>query len=182
MLIGISGKAGSGKTTAAEYLIKNYNFVEYSFSIPIKNMLCTMLDCDLMTLEKYKESNEILIETGTTLRKLLQTLGTDWGRNIINSNIWIYPAKKFIIENKNKNIVISDVRFLNEIESIYNLDGRMIYIQRDNINRLINEDFNHESENGLDILFNNNNSSDKYIENNYDIKYLYNEINSMFEN
>ncbi len=95
MLIGISGKAGSGKTTIAEYLIEKHDFVEYSFATPIKQMLCTMLNCDLKTLEIYKESNTILDETGCTLRKLLQTLGTDWGRNIINNNIWVKLAKKY---------------------------------------------------------------------------------------
>ncbi len=149
------------------------------FATPIKQMLCTMLNCDLNMLEAYKESNIILDETGCTLRKLLQTLGTDWGRNTINNNIWVKLAKKYIILNSNKNIVISDVRFLNELEMIYDLNGFILYINReDNNDRLVNADIHHESEIYLTLIHNQIHQTDIIINNNFDIYHLHNEIDN----
>jgi dephospho-CoA kinase len=38
MLIGITGKIGSGKSTSANYLVNSWNFTEYSMAEPIKEI------------------------------------------------------------------------------------------------------------------------------------------------
>ena len=39
MLIGVCGKAGSGKDTIADYLVKKYNFKKIALADPIKRMV-----------------------------------------------------------------------------------------------------------------------------------------------
>lgn len=67
----------------------------------------------------------------SSIRELLQFIGTDVGRNLINQNIWINSAKKSL-ENLSKsvNVVLTDVRFENERDAISELGGFTIRINR----------------------------------------------------
>lgn len=60
-------------------------------------------------------------------RQLLQTLGTEWGR-AIDPDIW---AKATLREaQKYEKVVISDVRFLNEVDLINEAGGEVVKITR----------------------------------------------------
>ncbi len=61
---------------------------------------------------------------------------------------------------------------------IYDLNGHIIYIRRDNNDRLVNSDFSHESESYLNIIQDQIHQTDMTINNNFDINYLHNEINN----
>ena len=54
-LIGFMGQAGSGKDTAADYLVKYYDFIRVAAADAMKEDLCCYLDMDLKTLEQYKK-------------------------------------------------------------------------------------------------------------------------------
>ena len=136
-LIGLTGRAGSGKDTAADYLVQNYGFVKYSFAGPLKEMLKVIgVDCDNRDTKERKHP-----VFGVSPRRMAQTLGTEWMRECIHGSGWVLLADQFIktqIELNNlddvpqvKGIVISDVRFENEARFIRSKNGMIIHVVRD---------------------------------------------------
>jgi hypothetical protein len=81
--------------------------------------------------ETHKEESIPVI--GVSMRHLLQTLGTEWGRKLIDSNIWLRAAGRRIcdLSDEGLNVVIEDVRFENEAALIRGLGGRILHIERD---------------------------------------------------
>lgn len=147
MLLGVTGKAGCGKNTLANFLIKNHNFIEMSFADTIKDMACVLLNVNREQLEELKINNAPLLGTeNITARYILQTLGTEWGRNLISRDIWINNLRQKIINNISKNIIITDVRFPNEFEMLTKLGFHFIKIIPKKELLHLKEDNNHESE------------------------------------
>ena len=68
-------------------------------------------------------------ERPISLRYLLETIGTEWGRNTILSDLWTTLAERKL-ENSNRGIVVKDIRFPNELEWLDNMGGHLIYINR----------------------------------------------------
>ena len=92
-LIALTGLAGSGKTTAADYLVKAHGFACISFAGPIKSMLRTLGLTALEDIEEVFEGegkekpNRLLC--GKSPRFAMQTLGTEWGRDLIGPDLWV---------------------------------------------------------------------------------------------
>ena len=146
MIIGISGKAGSGKDEAAKMLEilyanpdisyedfknKKYrNFVDVQivhFADTLKDTAmaaCMLGEWNVNTQEGKKETIEWL---GITVRELLQKLGTCI-REGIDDKFWV----KALYANTEgwANIIIADVRFPIEVESIKERGGKIIRIDR----------------------------------------------------
>jgi hypothetical protein len=125
MIIGLTGKKGSGKDTIANYLVSKYGFIKLSFGGAVKDIVHIITGWDRELIEGSTEESRIFRETikhkiyNKTCRELMQIIGTDLFRNHFDENIWIN-----IIINKidiNKSYVITDVRFDNEALSIKNL-------------------------------------------------------------
>lgn len=161
-IIGLTGLKRSGKDTVAKYIYDEYdNFVILAFADPIRDMIRILgVDDDFIN---YKKESKIDF-LNVSYRHLAQTLGTEWGRGLINDDIWLNVLQRKINSYKNtKNLIISDVRFNNEAEFIKNNNGIIIQIIRDtgNIDK-------HPSEKGID---------DKYIDysinNSSSISHLY---------
>lgn len=149
MLIGIAGPAGSGKDTAARYLVECRGFRKDSFASPLKAGLSAMLSIDPILFEDNKFKESMIEDLGCTSRHLLQTLGTDWGREIIHKDIWVILKKREYQSNHKGLVVFSDVRFENEAEFIRS-NGFIIHIKgRDTY---LDEDASkHQSEDGIEI-------------------------------
>lgn len=144
-IIGMAGKAGSGKDTAADFLVENYGFVKLSFAWPLYRSLKTMLGIDLRDLAK----EEPLEWLGVSPRQLLQTLGTEWGRDMVHPGIWVMVMQRRIAELSRSGItkiVISDVRFHNETNFVRR-HGMLLHLSRD----AAPEVNAHCSENGLEV-------------------------------
>lgn len=126
MIIGLSGNAGSGKSTAARYLIEKHGFTLHKMAGPLKNMLRAIglterhIDGDL------KEVTCDLLN-GRTPRYAMQTLGTEWGRDMISNSFWGDIWEKTLPSG---NIVVDDCRFDNEVERVNRLGGLVIGIER----------------------------------------------------
>ena len=113
MIIGFTGKAGSGKDTAADYLVSKYGFEKVSFAAILKKMLAAAG----MPEPSNRDDKEKLIDgLGFTWRHAAQTLGTEWGRQCLGEDVWVNLTMKSL--DPNKNYVFSDVRFDNEAEAI----------------------------------------------------------------
>lgn len=137
-LISLIGPKGSGKTTLSTYLEKNHSFTRLSFATPIKAMISTLLEfqnapqslTQRMLNGDLKETPSEYLDNQTP-RHAMQTLGTEWGRDIISKNLWTNILKRRIESlPNNPRIVIDDMRFPQETDMIKNLKGTIILIQR----------------------------------------------------
>lgn len=136
LIIGINGLAQSGKSTAASFLVDRYSFEKVSFATPLKSML-TALGVDVQD----KLSTPPVL-CGKTVRHALQTLGTDWGRNLIGGDVWVRAAMAKA-EGKPA-VVFDDVRFDNEAEAIKEAGGVIWRVTRPGAERM-----EHASEWGI---------------------------------
>lgn len=156
-IIGLTGKAGAGKTTVAMHLERHYGFKRLSFAEPLKRML---IETGLATYE------ELYVTKTPMSRKLMQVIGTDIIRNRVDKDFWVKQMAERIIELTRSGyfrFVIDDVRFQNEADFIRRLGGIVILITRDCKDRVT--DYNHESER-LDLIV------DATVTNNRDIDSL----------
>lgn len=138
-VIGITGKARSGKDTFSDMLARVTNSGRYAFAKPIKQMLKVGLDLD------DKEDKRAIAMYGKNYRVLAQTLGTEWGRTLC-PDMWLNIAKMRLAIKKEVSIIISDVRFENEAKWIRE-NGVLIHVERSHINPI--EESNHSSEEGV---------------------------------
>ncbi len=136
MLIGFTGLAGCGKSTAAKHLAHEHNFTRFKMSDPLKNMLRTLfaemgLDPDRIERMIEGDLKEVPVDIlhRNTPRHAMQTLGTDWGRDMIHPNFWVTVASRKLAGAKG-HVVVEDVRFDNEAKMIRLLGGRVVKIER----------------------------------------------------
>jgi hypothetical protein len=153
MLIGICGKARSGKDTVAEYLKTAYDFETYPLAEPLKNMV---MDLFQMSNEQMygKEKEVIDPRYDKSPRWLLQYLGTDVFRKLYN-DIWIdlgISEYKHLLEMGFEDVVIPDVRFINEFEAIKRNGGYVWKTVREGHTGASSGIEGHRSETELDVV------------------------------
>ena len=149
-LIGLSGRKQSGKTELANVL-KEYGYQVINFADQLKDLVCTIIGCTLITLNKHKETESeyelsdfvklISLETKVpenkifhyfskpfkTIREILQVLGT----NIIrehNPDWHIIKTKERLIQGQK--YVFADCRFPNEKKMIESMGGEVYFVIR----------------------------------------------------
>lgn len=126
-IIGIIGPRQSGKSTLTRHLVEYYGFTRTAFADPIKKALMAAfgLSRDQVYGDLKEEPTDKLC--GRTPRHAMMTLGTEWGRELIDPNIWLSAWKN---TRPKGNIVIEDVRFPNEHKLIKELGGIIIRVRR----------------------------------------------------
>ena len=141
MIIGICGWIGSGKDTVADYLVNFHEFRRESFAGPLKDAVAAVFGWDRTLLEgRTKEAREWreqvdpwwaarLSMPTLTPRWVLQYWGTEVCRKTFHDDIWI-AAVENKLRNTKDHVVISDCRFPNEISSIRNSGGKIVWVQR----------------------------------------------------
>ena len=160
MIIGLSGYAQAGKDTVAAMLVEDYGYTRLGFADIIKKAcyaLDPIINLDGMRLahavEKYGWDE---VKTIPEVRRLLQTMGSEVGRDLIDPQIWV-ELTLFNVRPEDK-IVVSDVRFRNEAEEIKWRHGQVWRISRIERDGPINI---HRSETDMDSW-----DFDQYISNN----------------
>jgi hypothetical protein len=154
-IIGILGLIGSGKNTAAEEFVK-LGYEQDSFAASLKDATAAifgwprhLLEGDTPESRAFREQPDMFwhdklgedtlakLQIGPgfpdkyfTPRLALQKIGTDVFRNMFHDDIWINTFEKRISNDPNRNVVISDVRFKNEIALIRQLGGTLIRVDR----------------------------------------------------
>ena len=180
MIIGISGKAGSGKDTAAKMLEVLYANPDISYEDFANKRYKNFADIQIVHFaDSLKEMAQVLFrigewETNTqegkkttinrigkTVRELLQGIGQGL-RDAIDPNLWV----KILFANTEgwSNYIIADVRYPNEVYAIKERNGILLRIDRKGAGA-----GNHSSETALDDY----KEWDVHIENNGSIEDLF---------
>jgi hypothetical protein len=182
MIIAISGKKGSGKSTIGE-IFRDNGFILDSFANSVKDICTILFGYDRNKLEgiteedrKWRETTDIkyseLMNKNFTPREAMILVGTYFGRNMIHPNIWIETLFNRYYNNSNKNLLITDLRFPNEYEEIKKRGGIII-----RVNRFNNDNLHYETECLLDSY-----EFDYIIDNNGTKDELKDKINKIFNN
>lgn len=141
MIIGVCGFIGSGKDTAADYLVNFHEFRRESFATTLKDAVSAVFGWDRTMLEgRTKEAREWreqvdpwwaerLSMPTLTPRWVLQYWGTEVCRRSFHDDIWIASLENKL-RNSKDNVVISDCRFPNEVSSIKKAGGQVIRVVR----------------------------------------------------
>jgi hypothetical protein len=141
MIIGVCGFIGSGKDTIADYLVNFHEFRRESFASTLKDAVSAVFGWDRTMLEgRTKEAREwreqvdpwwaARLDMPTlTPRWVLQYWGTEVCRKAFHDDIWIASLENKL-RNSRDHVVISDCRFPNEISSIKNAGGQIVWVQR----------------------------------------------------
>jgi hypothetical protein len=148
-LIGIAGRARAGKSTAAELLLRlGVGKYPYSFADPLRAMLKVGLGIDLDNAYWQMRKEDPMPEFGGhSPRALMQTLGTEWGRERVHPQLWLTLAGK-TLRQRGPGMIVADVRFDNEAEWIRQRGGLVLHIERGSAPPVRN----HASEAGVQRL------------------------------
>lgn len=152
LLIGLTGRAGCGKTTVASYLEHEHGFHAVGFADPILEMLCSLfahcgIDAAWATERSLKELPTAL---GFSYRHLAQELGTGWGRGL-KDTFWLRVASLAVSPalDRGEDVVISDVRYPNEADWVVANGGMVVRVLRAGRNAEVRP---HESEQYTDDM------------------------------
>lgn len=130
-IIALCGRAGAGKSTAAQVLTNDFGFELVRLADPLKNMLRVLGLGDRELYGDLKETRSDLL-CGKSSRFAQQTLGTEWGRNLIGENIWVnaWAREAQGLLGEGYAVVTDDLRFPNEEAQIRHMGGNIVKITR----------------------------------------------------
>lgn len=151
-IIGITGKAGSGKDTVVEVFLKNHEHPvsqRLAFGDGVKHSAAAIFREPLGKFYDHKQ--ELSEQWGITYREMLQKLGTEFARDVINKDFWVkwLQSKLADIPDTIQLVFITDVRFDNEAEWIKKQGGIVIEVVRDGHSTLTSLEEMHSSEGGI---------------------------------
>jgi hypothetical protein len=131
-VIGFTGPAGAGKSTAAGLLVRKWCASSLPFARPLKTMLTAFgvpHENLYGTPEQKAEPLDLLC--GHSARHAMQTLGTAWGR-ALGPDLWVraWQREAHVALRLGATIVVDDVRFPNEAEAVRAMGGTIIQIVR----------------------------------------------------
>lgn len=137
MIIGLVGFIGSGKGTVGD-LLESRGFKKDSFAAPLKDAVSCIFDWPRELLEgdtevsrRWRESADAFwtekFGRAFSPRMALQLMGTEAGRNVFHSDLWVISLFN---RARDSNVVITDVRFRNEISYIQKNKGKVVRIRR----------------------------------------------------
>jgi len=142
MIVGLLGFINSGKGTVASELVNRFDFRQDSFASGLKDACAVIFDWPRAMLEgdttESREWREVvdpwwsekLAMPNFSPRLALQVIGTEALRNNFHQDLWFLTLQNRIRKNPEQHVVISDVRFPNEIKFIQEQKGVLVRINR----------------------------------------------------
>lgn len=155
-IIGLTGRAGCGKNTVANAIrLEIGQLPEIAFAAPLKAMLVPIFealdpnfDAHSMDDRAWKES--VIEKVSKSPRQMMQTLGTDWGRQLVHPDVWLTLAGLELDKYRRAGYevaVVTDCRFENEANWIRGHGGEVWHVLRTQIAAVAE----HKSEAGVAI-------------------------------
>lgn len=159
LIVGVSGKKRAGKDTIAELLTSEHGFTRVAFADAVREVLyeTNPMLWSLRWLWRTLRGNPMrvaeLVDTlgweqakaQPEVRRLLQRLATEAARKVLGPSIWVTTGMAKVAEVDGP-VVITDVRFANEVAAIRAAGGVLIRVNRPSI---VSRD-THKSEVELD--------------------------------
>lgn len=151
MILGLAGRAHSGKDSAGAFLIEGPSpdgiaWRRVAFADPLKEASKIIFRfTDEQVNGKLKET--IDERWGFTPRAALQLLGTEVCRHI-REDVWVKSAELRVkgLVAAGRHVVLTDVRFLNEADAVRSWGGIVVRVQRDPSTCPFPVDPTHQSE------------------------------------
>lgn len=146
MIVGLSGRKRSGKDSLADHLTAHHGFARVAFADPLKDVLLG-LNPDVVGCNRHKGSLAGLLEIyggweglkeqpnwAPEIRRLLQNLGVAV-REHVHADTWLNAALARIehYQQSDVPVVVTDMRFPNEVEGIRGLGGLIVRVERGSI-------------------------------------------------
>lgn len=142
MIIGLVGLIGEGKGTVSGRLLDHHGYQKVSFAATLKDACAVIFSWDREMLEgETPESREWREQVDPwwadrlgmphlTPRWVLQYVGTEVMRGAFHDEIWVASLERRLAMSPGRNVVISDVRFMNEVEAITSAGGLVVRVKR----------------------------------------------------
>lgn len=164
-IIGLAGKAGSGKDTAGALLqgmleTQGYKCTKLSFAAKLKDACSMFFGWDRERLEHdfdYKEGHKLdngamdpaCQMLGMTRREVMQKFGTEAVRNGLHKDAWVIILQLAIFNGEYNDYdfgFLTDCRFENELKFVCHMGGTLMIIDRVSDQDTLTEHTNHVSE------------------------------------
>jgi hypothetical protein len=153
--IGLHGFAGVGKDSVAK-ILENYGYTRVAFADKIREALYILNP--VILLHPYGEDQRVqdLVDRHgwdeakrqyEEIRRMLQVLGTEVGREMISQSVWVDSV--FKDREEDKKYVFTDVRFTNEHHAVDSRLGLLVKVDRPGVGPVNG----HESDKGLPDLW-----------------------------
>jgi hypothetical protein len=146
-IIGITGRAGAGKNAVASMIPGAFVI---GMADPLYAMLAAMLGIPEPLLRQRECKESVVPWLGKSVREMLQTLGTEWGRGMVCSDVWLrLLARRLgqLAEQGISIVAVADVRFENEVEYLRSLGGEVWHVRRPGVDGPTG----HSSEDGVAV-------------------------------
>lgn len=130
-IIGLIGRAGAGKDTAADLLIP-HGYVKCAFADPLRAAVSAITGWPPATYLDRETKERVDPAWGVSPREFLQKFGTEVGR-ALRQDLWLQAFDAWLTRTGARRVVVPDVRFPNEAEHIEKLGGELWVIRRESV-------------------------------------------------
>lgn len=172
-LIGLGGRLRSGKDEVADRLVAEHGYVKIGMSDALHEAMLAIDPLigfeEMVLVRKTSEGvqfrrdtpsrySEVIERFGYVeakklpeVRRLLQQLGTEVGRNMVGENVWVNIMARKIDDHRAAGhpVVVTGIRFPNEVEMIRELGGTSVWIDRPGVEAPTEGTAAHASENSV---------------------------------
>ena len=147
-IILVTGKSGSGKSTLSKYIVDNYDsYIEVALADKLKQLTFKLLQLFNVKIDSIDDLYNV--NTKNKYRKYLQNIGTECCRDVFGDDFWCDMLKLDL----SKNIIISDIRYANEMNYFMNKYSDHDIISIKVVKKKSSTNFNnHSSELDIDQL------------------------------
>jgi hypothetical protein len=134
--IGLHGFPGTGKDAVAK-ILADYGYTRVAFADKLREALYVLNPVIVFDEYGYELRVQDLVDNlgwddakrqYEEIRRMLQVIGTEVGREMIDQNVWVDAAFKGL--DKDKKYVFTDLRFENEHHAIDSRLGMLVKIER----------------------------------------------------
>ena len=146
MIIGLSGKKRAGKDSLAEHLIRNHGFIKVAFADPLRDITYDLNPWIVGVNRRKARLQTLYTKCGGwegikaednwsgEVRRIMQVLGVSV-RDNVGPETWVNAAMERVREFVADNIpvVMTDMRFPNEVEIVRSNGGLIVRIERDSL-------------------------------------------------
>ena len=140
MIRGIMGAAGAGKDTLGEIICKqDPEFVPVAFADPLKLGAAFTFGIKIENFYDRDLKEKVIPQWGMSPRQIAQKFGAGM-REVFGEDFWIRRMSNMIEEFDVKKLVITDVRYQNEIDFVHNNEGQVLGVVRPGVDPVAEHD------------------------------------------